>query len=72
MQDTHERDNLAVMSILESGIKEAGSVGKLADLLGVRQNVISNWRSRGIPRPWAKVIEVTVLNQRKPRKAKAA
>ena len=60
------------MSILESGIKEAGSVGKLAELLGVRQNVISNWRSRGVPRPWAKVIEVTVLKQRKPSKAKAA
>ncbi len=46
------------MSILEQAIQRAGSVGKLAQALGVRQNVVSNWRARGLPRPWELVLDL--------------
>jgi hypothetical protein len=46
------------MSILEASIKAAGGVGQLALALDVRQNVISNWRVRGVPKPWEKVLEM--------------
>jgi DNA-binding transcriptional regulator YdaS (Cro superfamily) len=44
---------------LDLAIEAAGGVGKLADLLGVRQNVVSNWRlpGRGVPRDWLPAIE---------------
>jgi DNA-binding transcriptional regulator YdaS (Cro superfamily) len=32
---------------LDRAIDIAGSVGKLADSIGLRQNVVSNWRLRG-------------------------
>ena len=44
------------MEILEISIKAEGSVGKLAEALDIRQNVISNWRARGVPKPWAQVL----------------
>lgn len=40
------------MDILKTAIDAEGGVGKLAAMLGVRQNVVSNWRARGLPRPW--------------------
>ena len=40
------------MDILKTAIDAEGGVGKLAMALGVGQNVVSNWRSRGLPRPW--------------------
>jgi hypothetical protein len=40
------------MNILEVAIKAEGSVNGLAKTLGVKQNVISNWRKRGLPKPW--------------------
>ncbi len=40
------------MSILDTAIQAEGGVGKLAHALGVRQNVVSNWRKRRLPRPW--------------------
>ncbi|MEI6599853.1 MAG: hypothetical protein WCN21_05235 [Comamonadaceae bacterium] len=46
------------MNILESSIKQAGSVGKLAAELGVAQNVVSNWRSRGTPKSWQQVLQL--------------
>lgn len=46
---------------LDMAIEAAGGVGKLADLLGTKQNVISNWRlpGRGVPRDWLPAIERT-------------
>jgi DNA-binding transcriptional regulator YdaS (Cro superfamily) len=35
------------MEALERAIEIAGSVGKLADAIGSRQSVVSNWRARG-------------------------
>ena len=46
------------MDILEIAIKSAGGTGRLAYLLDLKQNVVSNWRVRGVPKGWAKVIEM--------------
>ena len=46
------------MDILEIAIKSAGGTGRLAYLLDLKQNVVSNWRARGVPKGWAKVIEM--------------
>lgn len=46
------------MNILDLSIKHAGGVGRLADELHVRQNVVSNWRKRGLPRPWEQVLRL--------------
>lgn len=46
------------MNILDLSIKHAGGVGRLADDLHVRQNVVSNWRSRGLPKPWEQVLRL--------------
>lgn len=40
------------MDILNTAIDKEGGVGKLASALGVRQSVVSNWRARGLPKPW--------------------
>lgn len=44
---------------LSLAIDAAGGVGKLAGLLNVRQNVVSNWRMRGnaVPRDYLPAIE---------------
>ena len=44
------------MEILEIAIKAAGGVGRLAYLLDVKQNVLSNWRVRGVPKSWQQVL----------------
>ena len=63
---THERDKVAVMDqILETAIQTEGSVSKLAQALDVRQNVVSNWRARGLPKPWAQVLTLRYLKTRK-------
>ena len=49
---THERDKIHVMNILEIAIKTEGGVNALAKTLGIKQNVVSNWRKRGLPKPW--------------------
>lgn len=46
------------MKILEIAIDREGGVGKLAATLGVRPNVVSNWRLRQrLPRSWRLVLE---------------
>lgn len=40
------------MEILEAAIKREGGVGKLATALGLRHNVVSNWRNRKLPKSW--------------------
>lgn len=45
------------METLEHAITAAGGVGKLAEKLGIKPNVISNWRLRkSIPRGWELVL----------------
>lgn len=39
-------------------IERERGVGRLACALGVRQSVVSNWRSRGLPRSWRLVLEM--------------
>lgn len=46
------------MDILDKAIAIETGVNRLADALGVRQNVISNWKKRGIPRPWLLVLQL--------------
>lgn len=43
---------------LTLAVDAAGGVGKLAENLGLRQNVVSNWRMRGsVPREYLAAIE---------------
>ena len=35
------------MNALDKAIEEMGGVGKLATAIGLRQNVVGNWRMRG-------------------------
>jgi hypothetical protein len=44
------------MNILEIAIKASGGTGRLAYILDVKQNVVSNWRQRGVPRGWEQVL----------------
>lgn len=46
------------MDILETAIQTEGGVGKLAETLDIAQNVISNWRKRGVPKPWRQVLDL--------------
>ena len=39
------------MELLDQTIERVGGVGKLAQLLGVRQSTVSNWRARSTPIP---------------------
>lgn len=46
------------MNALERAIKHAGTVSRLAHILGVRQSAVSNWKSRGdIPADQCPTIE---------------
>jgi DNA-binding transcriptional regulator YdaS (Cro superfamily) len=38
------------MNALDKAIEVAGGVTRLAEALGVRQSVVSNWRMRGKPK----------------------
>jgi hypothetical protein len=51
------------MNILEVAIKAAGGTGRLAYLLDVRQNVVSNWRQRGVPKSWEQVLKYRFKKQ---------
>jgi len=51
------------MNILEIAIKAAGGTGRLAYILDVRQNVISNWRQRGVPKSWEQVLKYKFKKQ---------
>lgn len=51
------------MDILEIAIKEAGGTGRLAYLLDLKQNVVSNWRQRGVPKGWEQVLRIKFKKQ---------
>ena len=55
---THFSDTIRVMKILDLSIKAAGSVGALARHLKKEPNVISNWKSRGVPEGWATALKL--------------
>ncbi len=44
------------MDLLDKAIAIEQGVNRLADALGVRQNVISNWKARRVPLPWVLVL----------------
>lgn len=49
------------MEALDTAIKAAGGVNRLADRLGVRQSVVSNWRARkSVPPEHCAAIEKAV------------
>lgn len=60
------------MEILQYAIDQAGSVGKLAKELGIRQNVISNWKARRLPLVWSQLLELKYGKPRATKKRKAA
>ena len=51
------------MNILEIAIKAVGGTGKLAFMLDVKQNVVSNWRQRGVPKSWEQVMKYKFKKQ---------
>jgi hypothetical protein len=51
------------MDILEIAIKAAGGTGRLAYILDVKQNVVSNWRQRGVPKGWEQVLRYRFKKQ---------
>lgn len=52
------------MEILEIAVASAGGVGRLAYILDLKQNVISNWRKRGaVPRGWETVMRIKFAKQ---------
>lgn len=46
------------MNLLDIAINAAGGVARLAEKLDVKPNVISNWRTRGVPRGWEAVLRI--------------
>jgi hypothetical protein len=51
------------MDILEIAIKASGGTGRLAYILDIRQNVVSNWRQRGVPKAWEQVLRFKFKKQ---------
>jgi hypothetical protein len=51
------------MDILEIAIKASGGTGRLAYILDIRQNVVSNWRQRGVPKGWQQVLKFKFKKQ---------
>ena len=52
------------MEILEIAVEAAGGVGRLAYILDLKQNVISNWRKRGtVPKGWETVMRIKFAKQ---------
>jgi hypothetical protein len=51
------------MDILEIAIKASGGTGRLAFILNVKQNVVSNWRQRGVPKGWEQVLRYKYKKQ---------
>lgn len=60
------------MDILDKAIAIEKGVNRLADALGVRQNVISNWKARRVPLPWVLVLTERYGAKPDPRQAPAA
>ena len=55
----HVCDIVRRMNILEIALSACGGVGRLAYILDLKQNVISNWRLRGsVPKGWETVIRL--------------
>lgn len=40
---------LAIMDALEKAIENAGGLSALANMLGVKPQVVQHWRKRGVP-----------------------
>ena len=60
------------MNILTFAIDLEGGVSHLAKALGVTQPMVSNWKARGLPRPWRIAIESKYAKQIKATSRKAA
>jgi hypothetical protein len=60
----HVCDIVRRMNILEIALESAGGVGRLAYMLDLKQNVISNWRLRGsVPKGWETVLRIKFAKQ---------
>ena len=47
------------MNILDIALTQAGGYEKLAKSLGVAENTVRAWRTRGVPRAWDLVLTKT-------------
>ena len=55
------------METLDHAINAAGGITRLAEKLGIRPNVISNWRMRNsVPRAWEMVLQSRFPRHKKP------
>ena len=60
----HACDIVRAMNILEIALESAGGVGRLAYILDLKQNVISNWKMRGsVPKGWETVLRIKFAKQ---------
>jgi hypothetical protein len=60
----HVCDIVRGMNILEIALSSAGGVGRLAYILDLKQNVVSNWKLRGsVPKGWETVIRLKFAKQ---------
>lgn len=60
------------MNILEKAIQTEGGVSALAKSLGLVAHAVSNWRLRGLPKPWEMLLEERYGDkQRQPEQAPA-
>lgn len=56
------------MDTLNQAIAAEGGVTKLAASLGVRQSVVSNWKARGLPKPWEIALRLKYASATKPKR----
>lgn len=57
------------MELLNIAIKHEGGVSKLAAAIGEKPNVVGNWKLRGLPKTWAKLLAMKYKRQVKAAKA---
>lgn len=60
------------MNTLDIAIQAEGSVTKLAATIGVKPNVISNWRKRKVPAGWGELLKTKYKKQVKQANAEKA
>lgn len=59
-------------TVLDAAITAEGGVSKLAVALETAPNAISNWRARGVPRAWEKLLRMKYAHVlRNPQKQEA-
>lgn len=58
--------------ILEDATRISGGVAALAQELGLTPKAVYQWRARGVPTAWLRVISTEILGKKRQPKKKAA